>query len=284
MLPLLAALTSGLAFTVLQITFKRHVSNTLTPLALPAFLTFLCPIWATLFILSHSHHLLFFNLSPNALIFPIFWATCTVTTTTLLVWLLSQFSLTEVAGYKKALITLGAISSDLLVFATNFPLLKLVAIGLILAAALTLGHTRQRLPTLKEWAILLIWCTLLTIQITLYKQGLSKQPEVLSHTILAQFFATALYGLFWLSPAVAHQYFPKITVIYTILTCAFIGVLLEGFAYAGLPLAVVMVVTILPATLFAAHDLYSGTLIKSPKTFSALAMLALGFIFLLIPA
>lgn len=275
-----AALTSGLAFTGLQIILKHHARPETSPLALPAYMGLLAPIWITLLFVTQSNHLLSFNFEPTALAYPIGWAICTVSTTCLLTWLLGQFSLTEVTGYKKALITLGALMADIFVFNITFQLLKLAAIGFLLFAALTLSKTRNRTPTLNEFFILLLWCTLLTLQITLYRMGQLHQPEVFSLTILAQTAATIIYAFLWTLPSVYAG--PKFSLpgIFGVLTCAFVGVSLEGFAYAELPLSVVMLLTILPATLFAAHDLYRKDLTFTAPTARALAALAAGILML----
>lgn len=276
MLPILAALTSGLAFTGLQIIFKRHSKPGASPFAIPAYMGLLAPTWLVL-LLTTNTTLLDFNLTPAALIFPAMWAVCTVTTTTLLVWLLSRFSLTEVAGYKKALITFGALLADIYLFSVNFHIYKVAAIGFLLFGALTLSQTRHRIPTPSQALILLAWCSLLTLQITLYKTGQLHQPQVLANTILCQLMSTSLYALLWLLPSVRRQTPLPTPALLGILACAFIGVSLEGFAYFALPLAVVMLVTILPATLFAAHDLYRGDLRPTPLTLRALLALAGGF-------
>lgn len=282
MIPLLAALSSGLAFTALQVLFKRHTSPKLTPLALPALLGLMAPLWATLLATTHSHHLLTYTLTPQALLYPALWAFTTVATTTTLVWLLARLSLTEVAGYRKALITLGALTSDVLVFATNFPALKLAAIALLLTGAIMLGKTRHRLPTRAEALVLIAWCSALTLQITCYKKGVLAQPEVLSHTILAQLFAATLYALLWLLPSVRKAPLPGLPLILAMLACAFMGDALEGFAYKNLPLAAVMLLTILPATLFAAHDLWRRDLPLTRKSLAALAALLTGFTLLML--
>lgn len=280
--PIMAALASGLAFTGLQIVLKRYARADISPLATPAYMALLAPVWGALFFATRESGLVEFNFSPTALAFPFGWALCTVTTTCLLVWLLSQFSLTEVTGYKKALITLGALLSDIFIFNTSFNMLKLAAIGLLLYGALSLSRTRNRMPTTNEFFILVLWCTLITLQIILYRMGQLRQPEVLSLTILAQLMSTVLYAFFWLMPSVYQG--PKLPLwgILGILLCAFTGTALEGFAYASLPLAVVMLLTILPATIFAAHDLYRKDLTLTRTSALAMAALAAGIMMLLI--
>jgi hypothetical protein len=278
-----AALASGLAFAGLQILFKREQARRLTsphPLVLPSWLGFLCPIWLAIMLANHQTHNLTLNLAPQALVFPALWAICTVTTTTGLVWLLRHFSLSEVAGYKKALITLGALVADVSLFHTHFPLTTLAAIGLLLGGAVGLGNQRKRLPTKREWAIIVVWCSILTVQISLYKQGQNLQPSIMAHTVLAQTMATFGYALLWALPAVRQQTWPKLTTIIPLWGCALAGNILEGFAYAGLPLALVLVVTMLPAACMATYDLYRGDLPKQKGTWAALSALVAGFVLL----
>lgn len=280
LLPVLAALASGLALTGLQIIFKHYARPETSPLAIPAIMGLLAPVWAAMFYASTQNQLLDFNFTPVALAFPFGWAVCTVSTTCVLVWLLSYFSLTEVTGYKKALITAGALLADIFIFQVSFQPLKLVAIAFLLYGALTLSRTRNRMPTANEFFILLIWCTVLTLQIILYREGQLHQPEVLSLTILAQLSSSVLYALLWLMPSVHHGPKLPLPALLGILGCALTGTLLEGFAYAALPLAVVMLLTILPATLFAAHDLFRRDLTPSRTTLIALATIALGILIL----
>lgn len=280
MVPLLAALASGTAFALMQLVLKRHAAHS-HPLLLPSLLGLLAPVWALLFIVTHATGTLTYNLTPGALLYPLLWALCTVTTTTILVWLLRSFSLTEVTGYKKALLTLGALGADITVFHQKFPAIKLAAIGLLLAGALGLSHTRSRMPTWREALVLLLWCGLMTAQITFYKEGLLQQPHVLSNSILAQFFSTVMYSAFNFMPGMRQLKRPPLSLTLPLLACALTGTLLEGFGYAGLTLAAVMLLTILPATLFAAHDLWRGELPRQFRTYGALGAIAAGFALLI---
>ncbi len=306
----LAAIGSGLAFALYQIIIKRmhgpalakqltKLANVradarvakqkaaqgalvaLHPLAIPSWLGLLFPFWALALLASWQSGVLSFNFSPEALRWPLAWAACTVVSTTGLVWLLRTFSLAEVAGYKKAFITLGALGVDMLVFGLHFPLLTLLAIALLLGGALGLGSARNRLPAPTEWGVIMLWCGVLVLQIALYKYGLQQQlasgGHVLAHTLLAQTFATAAYAALWLLPAVRRQIVPKYAYILAFWGAALAGTLLEGFAYAALPLALVLVITMLPAALMAGHDVWRGDLPKVPRTWLALLVLALGF-------
>ncbi len=280
-----AALASGLAFAALQILFKRaHASHKKPPhpLALPSWLGFLWPVWMAIGLATTQTGALTYTLTPAALVFPAAWALCTVTTTTGLVWLLRRFSLSEVAGYKKALITLGALAADVSLFHTYFPLTTLAAIGLLLGGALGLSNQRGRYPTRHEWAIIGLWCAVLTVQIALYKHGQTLQPSVMAHTVVAQTMATGAYACLWAWPAVRQQAWPSLTVIIPIWGCVLAGNVLEGFAYAGLPLALVLVVTMVPAACMAAHDLYRGDLPHHKGTWAALAALLAGFVVLMV--
>ena len=282
---LLAAFGSGIAFALLQIAYKRALPSlggtTANPLLLPSWLGILAPFWALLMLLCHTTGWLTFNLSFQSLIWPFLWAICSVISTTGLVWLLRNFSLSEVAGYKKALITLGAAGVDILIFNEQFPWLTIAAVAVLMAGSLGLSGSRNRLPTKPEWLVIALWCAVLTLQITLYKTSLHHQPHVLANTILAQGFVTLGYAALWALPGLRHQPTPPPRLLLPILACLLVGVLLEGFAYAGLPLAVVLVVTILPAALMSAHDLWQGHLPATRRTALALSGLLLGFILLL---
>lgn len=281
MLPLLAALASGTAFALMQVVLKRHAAHS-HPFLLPSLIGLLAPVWAALFIGTHASGALTYNFAPGALLYPLLWAVCTVSTTTILVWLLRSFSLTEVTGYKKALLTLGALGADIAVFHLKFPAAKLAAIGLLLVGALGLSHTRSRLPNLREALVLLVWCGLMTAQIVFYKEGLQQQHHVLSNTIIAQFMSAVMYSALNFLPNIGNHSKPPLSLTLPLLACALAGTLLEGFAYAGLPLAAVMLLTILPATLFAAHDLWRGDLPRHARTYGALAAIAAGFILLIL--
>jgi len=277
-MPLLAALVSGLAFTLLQILFKRHTSPATSPLILPSWLALLFPAWLAAFVACNQTNLLTFTLTPTALAYPLLWAICTVTTTTGLVWLLSRFSLSELAGYKKTFITLGAATADVLIFHTQFPLATLIALAFLLGGTVGLSQSRNRLPTLAEIALIIGWCLIMVFQVSTYKYGQKLQPAVLSHTIIAQGFSTALYALLWLIPTVRRQPLPGTGVLVPVLAAALTGVLLEGFAYAGLPLAMVLVITMLPTALMATHDLWHGDLPRTPRTALALLILLAGIV------
>jgi hypothetical protein len=285
LIPLLAAFGSGIAFALLQIAYKRALPSLggaqANPLLLPSWLGILAPFWALLMLLCHTTGWLTFNLSFQALVWPFLWAICSVISTTGLVWLLRNFSLSEVAGYKKALITLGAAGVDILVFNVQFPWLTALAVAILLGGSLGLSGSRNRLPTRQEWLIICLWCAVLTIQITLYKTSLQHQPHVLSNTILAQGLVTLGYAALWALPHLRHQPTPPPRLLLPILAFLIIGVLLEGFAYAGLPLAVVLVVTILPAALMSAHDLWQGHLPATRRTALSLLALLSGFVLLL---
>jgi drug/metabolite transporter (DMT)-like permease len=282
MLPILAALTSGTCFAIMQLMMKRHTTQTSHPFLTPAFFGLLTPFWLLMLAGNGTLHSLTFNLTPMGLLYPALWAAVTVTSTCILVWLFRTFSLTELTGYRKALITLGALVSDVLIFAIAFPLPELVAIALLLTGALLLSRSRSRLPSLAEFAILVGWCSVMTIQITFYKEGQHHQSSVLANTILMQLTSSAIYASMWLLPQVRRQA-AKLPwqAIAVMLACNIAGTLLEGFAYAGLPLAALMVLTILPSTLFAAHDLWHGHLPRHPRSYVALAILALGLILLM---
>lgn len=282
---LFCAIGSGVAFAFYQISIKRMQAASPSPLpflAIPRLLGLLFPLWLGVLAVAHLGQLLSFNTSFEALRWPLLWAACTIATTTGLVWLLRTFSLSEVAGYKKALITLGAASMDVLVFGVHFPLLTLLAIGLLLGGALGLSSARNRLPTRTEWAVIGLWCAALVGQISLYKYGQQQQTAVMAHSILAQTFATGGYALLWLIPAVRATPLPHLRLLWPLLACVLAGTVLEGFAYAGLPLALVLVVTMLPAALMATHDMWRGDLPRTRTTWLALGLLVGGFLVLIV--
>lgn len=278
--PLFAAILSGFCFTLLGILLKRNTTATQSPFILPSWLALLFPVWCVLFIGTQATHTLTFNLSSSALIWPAIWAICTVSTTTILVWLLQSLSLTEVAGYKKALLTLMASAADIFIFHTAFPIITISALICLLCGSLLLGHARHKLPNKKQALALIAWCTILTLQITAYKQGQMHQTAILSHTILAQSMSTFLYTLLWLTPSVRNTPF-KLLPALPLLAVAFTGVMIEGFAYAALPLAVVILVTMSGAALFAIHDLYTRELPRTRRSYIALTAIAAGFLLLI---
>jgi hypothetical protein len=279
--PILITLLSGVAFATMQILFKRNQGATDLPFLLPSWFAFLFPLWLVAFVVGRASGTVPFELGQDALKWPLMWAFCTVSTTTVLAYFLARFSLSEVLGYKKALLTLGALLADVLIFKTAIALPTLGAIGLILAAATLLSRVRAQLPSARQVVILCAWCVLLTAQISFYKQGQGYQPYVLSYTIVAQLMATGLYSLLWLLPVVRRQQLGLWRVA-PVLGCVLVAVLLEGYGYANLPLAVVMLLTMVPATLFAVHDLWHGDLPRSGRTWLALGMLAAGFALLIL--
>lgn len=280
---MLAAILSGLCFTLLGILIKRNTSEGSSPFILPSWLALLFPVWCISFVTMHASGTLTFNLAPSALLWPILWATCTVTTTTLLVWLLQSLSLTEVAGYKKALLTILASGADIFIFQTAFPIAIVGAIVLILGGSFGIGQARHKLPTPMQAAAIIGWCIILTLQVSAYKQGQLFQPSILSHTIIAQGTSTFLYSLLWLLPAVNRNPLPRIVTVGPILLVAFTGVMLEGFAYAGLPLAVIIIITMSGAALFILHDIWQGELPRTKRSYLSLAAIALGFLLLILP-
>lgn len=281
-MPLLAAILSGLCFTALAILLKRNTTGSISPFILPSWLALLFPVWAMAFLATHASGTLTFNLAPTALMWPLLWALCTVTTTTLLVWLLQSLSLTEVAGYKKALLTILASGADIFLFSTTFPVATVAAIALILLGSLGLGRAKHRFPSPLQLAAIVGWCLILTLQISAYKTGQLHQSSVLSHTIIAQGMSTFFYSMLWALPAVNRNNLPRFSAAAPILLVAFTGVVLEGFAYAGLPLAVVIIITMSGAALFALHDLWQGDLPRTRRTYAALAAIATGFLLLVV--
>lgn len=280
-LPLIAAIVSGLCFTLLGILIKRNTSAGASPFILPSWLALLFPVWAGAFIVSHATGQLHFNLTPSALLWPLLWAACTVTTTTLLVWLLQSLSLTEVAGYKKALLTLLASGADIFLFQTVFPYATVAALACILVGSLILGHVRNSVPNLRQGLALVGWCVIITAQVSAYKYGQNFQPDVLAFTVLAQGSSSFLYTLLWLLPSVKNTPF-KLTQALPLLAVAFTGVAIEGFAYKALPLAVVILITMSGAALFAVYDLATRDLPLTKRTALALAAIALGFMLLFV--
>jgi hypothetical protein len=283
LLPILAALTSGTVFALMQLIMKRHTTRETHPLFMPAYFGLLAPVWLLGGLTSGALGALEFNLSFDGLKYPFLWATVTVVSTCTLVWLFKTFSLTELTGYRKALITLGALLMDVLVFHLVFPAPELLAIALLLTGALLLSRSRSRLPNLAEFGILIAWCSIMTAQITFYKEGQLHQTSVLANTVLMQFTSSCLYACFWLLPSLRKsvQHIP-LSHLAVLLGTNLIGTLLEGFAYSGLPLAVLIVLTILPSTLFAAHDLWHGHLPRHPRSYTALAILAAGLVLLML--
>ena len=281
MLPLIAAITSGLCFTALGILIKRNGAAHASPFILPSWLALLFPVWAATFVITHASGSLTFTLTPQALVWPLLWAACTVTTTTILVWLLQSLSLTEVAGYKKALLTLMASGADIFLFHTTFPIATVTALACILVGSLLLSRARNSVPNLKQAIALVVWCLVITLQISAYKYGQTFQPSVLSFTVLAQGMSTLLYSLLWLMPTVQKTPL-KLTKVWPLLAVAFTGVAIEGFAYAALPLAVVILITMSGAALFAVYDLATRDLSLTKRTTLALAALALGFMLLFV--
>lgn len=281
--PILAALTSGTLFALMQLIMKRHTTATTHPLFMPAYFGLMAPVWLVFMLVGHGTSLLTLNFTTTGLFYPSLWAVVTVTSTCTLVWLFKNFSLTELVGYRKALITLGAMLMDVLIFKQVFPAPELVAIAFLLTGALLLSHSRSRLPTLAEFGILSVWCAIMTAQITFYKEAQHNQPSVLANAAISQFLSSSLYATFWFLPSLRNgiKHIPRSHLL-VLLGTNFAGTLLEGFAYQGLPLAVLIVLTILPSTLFAAHDLWRGHLPRHPRSFAALGLLAIGLLLLIL--
>lgn len=283
LLPILAALTSGTVFALMQLIMKRHTTQETHPLFMPAYFGILAPVWLIGGLASGAAGALSFNLTFSGLLYPVLWAVVTVASTCTLVWLFKTYSLTELTGYRKALITLGALIMDVTVFHLIFPLPEIAAITALLIGALMLSKSRSRLPSPAEFGILIVWCSIMTAQITFYKEGQTHQTSVLANTILMQFLSSTMYACFWLLPSLRNsvKHIP-LSHLAMLLGTNLVGTLLEGFAYNGLPLAVLMVLTILPSTLFAAHDLWHGHLPRHPRSYTALAILAFGLILLML--
>lgn len=281
--PIFAALASGLAFAGMQMVMKKFTTQDTHPLFTPAFFGLLAPVWGIALVILGTAGVVPFNLTAQGMMFPMLWAMVTVLSTCMLVWLFRTFSLTELTGYRKALITLGAVVADVVVFHLIFPLPELLAIGLLLIGALLLSRSRSRFPTPAEFGILVVWCSIMTVQITFYKEGQQYQSMVIANTILMQLVSSTLYACMWFLPKLRAQFKSlPLPALGLLLGFNLIGTVLEGFAYAGLPLAVLMVLTILPSTLFAAHDLWHGHLPRQMKSYVALVILATGLIMLML--
>lgn len=281
----LAALGSGFCFALMQIVFQktyREQGVGGNPLALARLLGLLFPVWVAVLWGGFESGAPAVHWGAEALRWAIIWAVCSALTTTGLVWLLGRFSLSEVTAYKKALLTAGALAADMLIFKVGMSWQLLLAVGLLLGASLGLSGARSRLPTRAEWAVMLVWCGVLVLQVTAYKTGQGMQPSVLAFTVLAQALVTGIYALLWLIPAVRRIPVPREGVVLLIVGLVGVGTLVEGFAYKALPLSVVLLATLAPAALMSAHDLWRGLLPRNARVGVSLAALAGGFLVLIL--
>lgn len=287
MSPLVAALTCTLAYTVMNILFKRHTGSGGGALQLTAWLGLLAPIWALALGLGTATHLLTLPESPAYWALSALWAVLLPATTLLMLHLLQTLSLSEVTSARKALVTLMALGVDVLLFHTTFPLPVLLAITVITGAALSLPapptvlkSTASR-PSLPVRLALLVGLSLLfTLQLWAYKKALTFQPDLLSHIISVKLLAALACLPLFLLPAArpAGSRGPRnLPLLLGVIAAYLVGSVSEGYALQGLPLTILIAATTATAALMAAHDLWRKDLPRTRETAALLALIFAGF-------
>ena len=130
--------------------------------------------------------------------------------------------------------------------------------------------------------ILAVWCGVVVLQLSFYKRGLLAQPDVLSYAVLAQGLAALCFAGLWarqdVRAALGGMPWRWVSVL---LGCVFLGNVMEGFAYKSLPMALVLVVTLLPATLLGAYDLWRGHVRMGRASVLGFGLILAGFLLLL---
>lgn len=296
---MLAGILSVVAYSLMQLLFKRSGkpghggTGGANPLVLTAWLGLMAPLWLLLLGVGLPTGLLALELSTPYLAYTFAWAGLSVGTMLLMIVILQRVSLTEFTAYRKALVTAGALAADALIFGTTFSPLKLLAIGVVLAASLGLSVSAQPepLPTkrgkknsptpasLKQTLLLMgLLGIAMTVQMVVYKRALELQPDLASHVFLAKGIAAVMSLALFALPAIRKAPAPAgLGFIFAIIACFFVGSVFEAAAIKHLPLTVVMILSMVAATAFAAHDLWRGDLPRKPRTFIFIILVFAGF-------
>lgn len=284
MSPIPAAILAVLAYTGMNVLFKRHAGAGGNTVALTAWLGLLTPFWGLALFLGAPPHLLNLPANPAYWTLTALWAVLLPATTLLTLHLFKTLSLIEVTAARKALTTLFAIAVDALLLHTSFTMPTLFGVAIITIAALALptapSQSPHALPPPHAAALLALLAALLTLQLLAYKQALAYQPDLPSHIIIAKFLASLFcLPLFLLIPKNTHHR-PTVPLILAVAACYLLGSVAEGFALRGLPLTVLIAVTTATAALMAAHDLWRKDLPRTPRTLALLAVIFAGFVIL----
>ena len=299
MIFMLAGILSVVAYSLMQLLFKRSGApgrggtGGADPLVLTAWLGLMAPLWLLLLGVGLPTGLLALELSTPYLLYTFAWAALSVGTMLLMIVILQRVSLTEFTAYRKALVTAGALAADALIFGIMFSPLKLLAIGTVLAASLGLSLSAQPEPipakrgkkkaqpsaNLKQTLLLMgLLGVAMTIQMVVYKRALELQPDLASHVFLAKGLAAIMSLALFAVPAVRNAPAPAgLGFIFAIIGCFFIGSVFEAAAIKHLPLTVVMILSMVAATAFAAHDLWRGDLPRKPRIFIFIGLVFAGF-------
>lgn len=282
---LLAGFASALAYTLMQIVFKRASPNA-SAVALTAWLGLLLPVWALTLGIGLSSHLLVLTLTPAYVGLTALWAILATATMALLIALIQRLSLTGLTAYRKAFITLIALAVDVLWLGLIPTPFKLAAIALILWGSINLGRPpskvlkfmRPRTPPLTQLLWVFGFSAVFTFQAYVYKWALALQPDLVSHVVFAKALMALASLALWTLPQVrAHPLPVGKRSLLGVVTLFFIGSLLEGSALRTLAVSDLVVVSMVPAALLTLHDLWHRDLPATRATWLALAAIFGGF-------
>jgi drug/metabolite transporter (DMT)-like permease len=288
---LLSGIGSAFAYTLMQILFKRG-SPRASPLALTAWLGLLLPVWAAILWFGTATHLLVLTLTPAYLSATVLWALLSTATLALLIALIQRLSLTGLTAYRKAFITLIALTVDTFYLGQAPTLPKLAAIALILACSINLGRPsakatrfiKPRTPPLTQLLWVFGFSVLFTAQTYAYRYALALQPDLVSHVVFAKTLMAAFSLALWALPQTREHKLPVGNRrMLAIVACFFMGSLLEGVALRTLSVSVIAATTLVSAAIFTAHDLWHRDLPRTRATWLALVGIFAGFALLAYP-
>lgn len=280
--PVVSGVVSVLAYTAMQIVFKRATGA--SPLALTAWLGVLLPLWLLVAGVGVPAQLVFVPAVPAYWLWTSLWALLAVGSMALLIGLTQRFALVELAAYRKVFGLFLAIFIDMMLIGTRFDDVALVLMALVLAGSVLLTRERQHEQGPFPWkAVGLVFalCAVMLAQLFAYKQALVFQPDVISHMVVAKAVFAALSLLLWLVPS-ARQGAGSVSplVLALVAVCFVVGSLAEGFMLQTLPLALVMLVGLGVSALFSVHDLLRRDLPATPRTLMGLMLVFSGFVLL----
>jgi drug/metabolite transporter (DMT)-like permease len=293
--PIAAGIISIVAYSLMQLLFKRSGSANkggADALTLTAWLGLMAPLWLFVLAVGLPSGLLVLDFSGVYLAYVSGWAAFSVATMLMMIYILQRISLTEFTAYRKALVTAGVLLADGVVLHEHFSTASLAAIAFIVACSMGLGagqfNTSKTKKTLKKqpknlsvWAtfgFMLALAMAMSLQMLVYKQAVLLQPDVLSHVFLAKALAAIIsLGLFAV-PRVRKAGRPaSIKLIFGVIICFFIGSVFEAAAIKHLPLTLVMILSLVAAAAFAAHDVWRKDLPRTWRTGGLIAGIFLGF-------
>ncbi len=277
----ICGVASALAYTAMQILFKRSAAYSGNPVVLTAWWGLLLPIWLGVLVLGVQMHLFVVNWSTPYVLWAVTWAVLATGSLTLMIWLIQRLGLVEMTAYRKAFAVAIALSVDVLWLGVSFNPMTIAAMALILAGALMLS-AQDGWPSgadlLRRLFATALLAALLTVQLYVYKEALTYQTDVLAHVFVTKAMISILGLGLWVFPTVYRAPRPASWgLIGAMVVCFIIASITEGYALQGLPTTLVILTSIVAAACFTAYDAWNGDIAATRRSWLAVTAVLSGF-------